>query len=403
MNNLRNIYNSIHHNIVVFAKSPASIVVSILPIFILILLGSIYPVVWVLPQIISLSIIIICTTSVGFQYYEYRQTKFFRVARGSENSVFNIVLGTFITTVIFSVIISGTLIVVTWFFTNAIPILNQTIENVQIEPLNSYGQYIEDVAMFTTFSLSNISWFLFFYSVMIAIVMTSLLSIAVGTLFKTINGYVVFSMIYIFIYIIFGGIAIPWFMLQTSQLLTIIQTLIPSTLPANLISSSINHQVQLDIQEYINYCELVSNTLVEAIQSDNPSKIIREIYNVSLQDGYADPLNLALIYNNWPWAKPFMESITAFINQFISSDKWIVADSAYLLGFGLFISKITGNTDEYLNNSWEFFNALTLSINQLSPAYSFDFGSWVGIKSNFLPLIYSAITLPNLILLGGEE
>lgn len=393
---IKNIINSVHQNFVIFSKTPAAIMVIILPISILILLGSIYPVVFVLPQLITLTIIIISFSSVAIQYHEFRETKFFKTNRNSNIPTWMLILGTFIVVLVVSLFMSFTLILLTWFLTNPLQILNQTIDNMNIDSLDEFKPYIDNLAFFTTFSLSNINWFLLIYSVILSIIMTSLFAIMVSQIFKNIKTYSLFAMLYILIFIIFGGVIIPYYIILDSPLLLILQNFIPNIHTNDLILSSLNSETM----KLVDSIEIYSNDMLKWMEEIENSSLSQWKYPPTLDN--FNLLDITIVFVSIPWAKNFIETLAGFLNQFTNNS--INPDSSFLTLFSLLIAKILGENE--FDNVFSIFNLLYVSLNdmlsQLFPTYSFS-NQILAIKSNLFPYIIILISLPNFILMGGEE
>lgn len=318
------IWQSMHHNFIMFGKSPAIIVAGIVPLLLLIITGSIRPVAWILPTTISLSVIIICFLSVGLQYEEYRKTKFARNITNTDLSMAHICLGTFLVVFFTTMAISLFLMIFTWFFTLAVPLLCQTIDNINVEGLSQYESYMDDVSLFSTFSFADVEWIHFFYSLVITIVMTSLFAIMFSVILNTQKSYILVSMIYILMFILFSGLIIPVEIIERQNILSIISKLIPNVHTNNLISSSVTPSFLKTTDDYVVYLSQLTgwgeSTIDYLGTNSDKTDLVAHVMPFIKLDGQ-DPFDISLFYAIAPWVPSLLMAtgsvFTALVNDII--------------------------------------------------------------------------------------
>ncbi len=416
---MNKLHIAIHQNIVTFFKTPASLILAILPVSMLFIFGSIYPVTNVLPHIITISIICVSFTFVGIQFIEYRQNKFFRTNKSISmpNSVF--LLGTFVVLVLILIVSSFTLIVITWFFTNAIPVLQQTIDNMNFDEISSIKHIIEGTPIFSTFNISNINWLMFTYGLLVSVTMTSLLAIFVGGLFKSVKSYTVLTLTYLILFISLGGLAIPWNAIQESQTLSFLSALIPNTHTNNLMISAMNYGHVENAKSYIAfsnemciwindiYNNLYLTGLLDVPALQGIINIINYADHPAIEEWMSDPLESGIVPSVWPWLEGWMQTLGDFFGNLN-----IPTRSEFVVYFGLIARAISNsqsgglasiNVPALLNSYYSFYHGISSTLTFLLQPNAFDLSTQYGLVTNIFPLLIILLSLPNFILIGGEE
>lgn len=400
---------SLHQNMLSFLKSPALWVVIVMPIFILFTIGSIYPASWVLPQIITLSIMIVSFLSVGIQYSNYRKTQFFRTVRNTSVPVYLIILGTVIVVSIVSFCLSIFLMITTFFFTNAVPILCQTIDNVNIVALQPYRNLLDETAFYSTFSFSSVHWLKLIYSLLISVIMTSLFAVMIANLITNERVYILISLFYITIYIMLGGIIFPLSVIYQSEFLEVLSFLIPNVHTNSLIISSLDSGVGTAMAGTKQYIHSLDNYL-ESIASLNSSGIYEPNWEILLgltEDGDQinnvvgdDFLQIGAIISVSPYLFIILNLIGQILSDFLGISSNI--DTAHALR-ALFV--ILGLIDLFGENN---FNLVYSNIKDISyeidvalnsifiSGNAFSLDSF-GLRSNLIPLFVIIVSFPTFI------
>ena len=384
---------SLQQNFIVFSKSPAVIIVTILPILLLFTIGTITPVAWILPQIITLSIISISFLSIGVQYNEYRKTNFFKTNKSTQVKTSTLIMGTFIVTLVVTLAIIFFLLILTWFFTQAIPILSQTTDNVRIPGLEEIQAMLKDQAIFSTFSTRNIKWIEFIYSILISIIMTSLFAILVGNIIPSFKAYTLFTMFYLIIFILLSGIIIPKQIINENETIKIISEIVPNINTSNMLESSMGIGISSQIGPYTNYL----NGLIDWMQSvDNGASLNYNDLQSYLKDGI-DPFELSFLINAYPMISTFIVDVVAISNDFFGTS--YTPDSSSLLFIIVIFEKVffTDNFHAGLDNLINFILNIR---NQFSSIFIINdaFGINIyGLKTNILPILIILISIPTFV------
>ncbi len=428
---MKNLYISIKHNLITFSKTPASLILVTLPVLMLFVFGTIYPVTNILPQVITVSIITVSFSFIGIQFIEYRQNKFFRTNKSISmpNSVF--ILGTFITLSILLAIASFTLLTITWFFSQPIPILQQTVDNVYYEEIDPIKQFLEGKIFFSDFAISNINWFKFTYAMMLSVVMTSLFAIFVGSVFKSVKSFTVLTLAYLVLYIVLGGLALPYNVIHQSPALTFLSELIPNTHTNNLLSASMNEGHIENAYNYIYYTEAITewvshiNDLLNdgslllaqgegAIQGiidtqGMPAAISAVMGDLSLigvpevEPEWLDPLKTEIVATIWPWISSFLDTLGDLLfNINIKPDPVIVLRIWYVIALFGDHDQLAGY-QEALSLFNHYYFVLGDSLALFVHPDPFTLSTLYGRKTNLIPYVLILLTLPNFIMIKGEE
>ncbi len=409
-------YIAIKHNFVTFAKTPASMILVILPVVMLFVFGVIYPVGTVLPQVITISIITVSFSFVGIQFIEYRQNKFFRTNKSisMSNSVF--ILGTFITLVLILTLASMTLITITWFFTQPIHLLQQTVDNIYYDEIDSLKQFLTGKEFFSAFTIANINWIEFAYAMCMSIVMTSLLAILVGSMFKSVKSFTVLTLTYLILYVVLGGLALPYNVIHQSTALTFLSELIPNTHTNNLITTAMNEGNTEDAYNYIYYtnaiCDWTSNIVDlynngQIYNSTDLNVIMDELDLIGtpeVNEEWLDPLQSGLVSVMFPWADPLMQTLSElFFGIKIELDPISVITTWYwVTALGDDIDTQEGFI-EIVVTFYTLYNDIGTSLELLIHPDPFTLKTTYGIITNAIPALIIVLTLPNFILIGREE
>ncbi len=393
------IKTSLHQNFVVFAKSPALLILLIMPLSLLFLIGSITPVAWILPHIITLSIIVICFLSVGVQYNEYRKANFFRTVKSSKMSTVDLVLGTFIVTFVVAFFLSISLMVVAWFFTMAIPILSQTIDNIKIDAIEQWQSFLQDDAFLSTFSFENVKWLWFIYSIIISIAMTSLIAIMVGNVIRTTKGYILFSILYIILFVLLSGLSIPLHLITSNQFTNIAANLLPNFHTNALISSSINSGVAIQSAEYSTYLD----NIAEWLKSTYEGGEVNFYFPPELEG--EDPFDMTIIYSTFPFLLIGLTGIVDLVNGlfgFLGPNLQLNLEPnmASFLGVTFMITNFLFK-DTYIANASQIvyqLSNLSLAFSSVySIPYTFNYDMY-SLTKNLLPIIFMLLSVPSFIL-----
>lgn len=416
---MKNLYYAVHQNMVTFFKTPAAFILAILPVTILFVFGTLYPATMVLPNVITISIISVAFTFVGIQFIEYRQNKFFRTNKNLSMPNSTFLFGTFLVLIILLLITTFTLVVITWFFTNAVPILEQTIDNLNFESLNSIKHLIEGMPVFSNFDIANIDWALFFYGMVVSIIMTSLIAIVVGSVFKSVKSFTVLTLTYLVLFISLGGLAVPMNIIKSNNLLLMLSSLIPNTHTNNLMMSAMNYGHIKNADSYIAYADATTVWLsdiykmygegvfhVEGVPG-GIGAIVGNVGSPEYEDWMTDPLESGLVSTIWPWMEGWMQSLSdLFLNIDIPSRTQffvyfsLIGDGFYGAVNGKFYDE---NFDQLIRNMYDFYHNLSLTLSSLQMENAFDLTTKYGLATNLIPLILILVCLPNFILTGGAE
>ncbi len=429
------LYIAIKNNFVTFSRTPAALILVILPVVMLFIFGTIYPVTNILPHIITVSIITVSFSFVGIQFIEYRQNRFFRTnsSISMPNSVF--ICGAFITLCIVLTLSTITLINISWLFSTPIPILQQTVDNIYYEELDPIKQFIDGEAFFSSFSISNISFVLLSYSMLVSIVMTSLFAILLASMFKSVKSYTVLTLSYLILYIVLGGLAIPYNVIQKSQALTFLSDMIPNTHTSSLLNASFNKGHIEDAYDYIYYTNAIYDWTNSVITHYNDGKLFGLLSLPEYSDGiklgvifgdpaineiimgeldligspdidpeWLDPLKSQIIAQMYPWLNPVIQNLNQILGGF--GDINVEADTVSLLKAWYIGSYTEGRTDtfmEAIQASGQLYKSLGDSLYLMIRPNPFSLSTKYGIVTNLIPMIIILISLPNFILIGREE
>lgn len=402
---MRNFVTALHQNMIAFLKSSALWVVAIMPIFILFTIGTIYPASWILPQIITLSIIIVCFLSVGIQYNNYRKTNFFRTTKNTSVSVLMIVIGTVITVSTVSFFMTIFLMILTFLFTIAVPVLCQTVDNVNIEAISEYREYIQDTAFFSTFSFETIQWLKLIYSLLISVLMTSLLAVMIANLVKNEKAYIVISLFYIIIYILLGGILFPLAVVYQSEILKVLSILIPNVHTNSLLISSLNNSMSQSLEGFTEYVENLRKWLIDVAYSENGvyNPNFSVLFDNSIHIEGDDLLYLPAIFSIAPWLTPAAIEVFAIIGDltgmYSTNDVYGVLRIMFII---IGAVQMFGNTDhagfsDFYIGTYQVTQNLWISLNSIYFAQNAFEWTTFGMTSNIIPLFIMAISLPTFI------
>ncbi len=328
--------------------------------------------------------------------------------------------GTFLTLIITMLVTSFTLIVITWFFTNAVPVLQQTIDNMNFEGIENIKHLIDGTPVFSTFDISNINWLMFAYGITVSIVMTSLLAIFIGTMFKSVRSFTVLTLTYLILFIALGGLAIPVNVINQSDVLTVLSGLIPNTHTNNLMISAMNNGHIESAKAYVAYSNAMCDWLAEIYDANELGvfavdgagagigAVVDNLGHPELEDWMSDPLESGIVPSAWPWLEGWMQSISdLFLNIDIPSRSEFFVYFAYI-GSGL-VQTFNGSHlfnegfAEVTNNLYSFYNGVSVSLAYLQQKSAFDFTTTYAVLTNVIPLLLSLLLLPNFILIGREE
>lgn len=392
---MRNLKTSLQQNFIIFAKSPAAIITIVLPLFLLFTIGTITPVAWILPQIITLSIISISFLSIGVQYNEYRKTNFFKTNKTTQvkNSV--IILGTFIVTFVISTAVIFSLFVLTWFFTQAVPILSQTVDNVRIPGLESIQAILKNQAIFSTFSFENIKWIEFIYSVLISIIMTSLLAILIGNLIPSFKVYTLFSIFYITIFILLSGLIIPQQSINNVEAVRIISEIIPNINTSNMIETSMGTNISSQIGPYTIYLDGLSQFMKNVIE--NPDSISYQDLQKLIAGGI-DPFDLSFLINAYPMLATFIIDAVTIVNNLFGTS--YNPDSATLFFVIIIVEKNSYSADsfiKYVQDLVNFIDKINLEFHSIVNIPNAFGVNLYGLKTNLIPILIMIISIPTFI------
>lgn len=392
---MKSLRASLQQNFIVFSKSPAAIIVAILPFLLLFSIGSIIPVAWILPQVITLSIISISFLSIGVQYNEYRKTRFFKTNKTTQIKTSTIILGTFIVTFVVSIAIIFTLLILTWFFTQAIPILSQTADNVRIPGFENIQAKLKDEAIFSTFNISNINWVEFIYSILISIIMTSLFAILIGNIIPSFKAYTLFTMFYLVVFILLSGLTIPKQLINDNETVRIISEIIPNINTSNLIETSMHTNISTQVEPYTKYLngmrDFFQNVLDEKEEFD---------YN-TLQEyisGGIDPFDLSFLINTYPMISTLIIDSIQIINNLFGTS--YLLDSSSFFFFVADVVWYVSPDDVFIfviENYIVFLTNLSNAFNEIFNVPN-SFGANIyGLKTNLIPILIIFISLPSFI------
>lgn len=434
---------SIKHNFVTFTKTPAFLILATLPIIMLLVFGSIYPATNVLPHIITISIITVSFSFVGIQFIEYRQNRFFRNNKSISMPNTTFILGTFITLLIILSITSITLLNITWFLTSPIQLLQESVDNVYFEEIDSIKYLLSGKPFFSTFEITNIDIWLFSYSMLLSIVMTSLFAIMLASLFSSVKSYTVLTLSYLILYIVLGGLALPYNVIHQSAELTFLSNMIPNTHTNNLLTAAMNQGHVDNAYDYVYFTEAVCDWLQSIIDLGNegelfpqwsneqltsfnwmqdlknPNGVIQSGLNAmgmpEIEEGWLDPLQSALIFSAFPWVNAFIQTVSEFLGLVGISEVEVLADKGTLWVLQIWYVSVfvaTNTTDfgqaqdgfyEVLNVVYNTYSSLGESLELMIRPNPFTFDNKYGIITNAVPFILILLTLPNFIIIGREE
>ncbi len=390
---MKNFITSLHQNFIMFSKSPSVLIIIFLPLTLLFISGTIYPVSWILPEVITISIVVICFLSVGIQFNEYKISNFFRTTKNTNITTANLILGTFVVTFVITLFLSIFLMIVTWFFTSAVPVLSQTIDNVKIDFISNFQGFLKDKAFFSTFSFSNINWGLFIYSLVLSIVMTSLFSIFIGSLFQNIKTYILFTMIYLVVYLIVSGLVIPPYLLSSKKSLVFISNLIPNYHTNILIDSSLNSNVGTEIDQYTLYLDSLSEWVSSTYDFEN-NVINFDAFQEFPDIPGLDPIDTTIIFSILPWLNWLIFLLFSFFNEI---GLGLSFETSYAIFVALRIASIIFDSASYLNFQGiilNFLNNISLTFKYFNfYQYAFN-GDFFSFKVNIIPYIIILISFP---------
>ncbi len=436
---ITNVYIAIKHNFITFTKTPAALILAILPVIMLFVFGFIYPVTNILPHVITISIITVSFSFVGIQFIEYRQNRFFRTNKSISMPNSNFILGTFITLLIILTISTLTLLNIAWFFSSPIPILQQTVDNVYFEELDPIKHIISGQEFFSGFEVSNINPFKFIYSMLVSIVMTSLFAIMIGSIFKSVKSYTVLTLSYLILYIVLGGLAIPYNIIHKSAALTFLSEMIPNTHTNNLLSASMNEGHVIDAYQYINYTEAVQVWATEVVEKFNdgllfpevspnpdggfgwivndikdPNGVINSAFEEmgmpDIEEGWLDPLKSSLISSAFPWFNGFIQTASELLGflgiqlepDVISISKFFYV-ATYLTDNSTDYGQLQVGFAEMISTVYYLYGSIGDSLELMIRPNPFAITERYGLATNLIPLIVIILTLPNFIIIGREE
>ncbi len=414
---MNKLYSAVKHNLITFSKTPASLILVILPLMMLFVFGTIYPVSNILPHVITVSVITVSFSFVGIQFIEYRQNKFFRTNKSLSISNSTFILGTFITLMIILMIASLTLTTITWFFSQPVPILQQTVDNIYYDEIDPIKQYLNGEEFFSAFKVEYINWLKFMYAMLVSIVMTSLFAILVGSMFKSVKSFTVLTLTYLILYVVLGGLALPYNVIHQSTALTFLSDLLPNTHTNNLLTSSMNEGNVKAAYNYINYSDAVCKWIVDIndraangefyVILDIPTLFsdMASLGGPIVEEDWMDPIASDVVMSYFPWMFGLFQTVGDLL---FNIPLEINAKSLMLISY---VAAFTNDGGAHAVATFTQTNALIYSVyHTIGQSLSlmihpdpFDFQTKYGIMNNVYPFIIILLTLPNFILIGREE